>query len=97
MSKTITPISKKEGNLSDKGFRETYWNEYATSKLVGFKIIQARYLTEKETKDMGFYKRPVAFLLKKGNKELWAFPQMDDEGNDGGALAIGKNNLLPVL
>ena len=94
MSKTITPISKKEGNLSDKGFRETYWNEYAESKLVGFKIVKARYLTESEAGDWG--SRPVALLLKKGKKVVWAVPQRDDEGNDGGALAI-DDDIFPVL
>ena len=97
MSKTKTLISKKEGSLSDKGFRELYWNEYAESKLLGYKIVQARYLTEEETKDIGWDSRPVALLLKKGKKEFWAIPQSDDEGNDGGALAVGSKDLLPVL
>ena len=97
MSKTKTVITKKEGSLSDKGFRELYWNEYAESKLLGYKIVQARYLTEIENENIGWNSRPVALLLKKGKKEFWAVPQSDDEGNDGGALAIGSNDIMPVL
>jgi len=96
VKKTETPITKEKGSLANFDFREKYWNEQATKSLVGYKIIKAEYIPVGEAKEMQWYNRPVSFLVEKGDKQLWIFPQMDDEGNDGGALAIG-NDLLPTL
>ena len=45
---------------------------------------------------MGWYSRPVAFLLDNG---VWIFPSADDEGNNGGALFTTdrNNSVLPVI
>jgi len=79
-----------------------YWNEKAAVFFVGKKIVKARYLTEKEMvnvfgeEELGSYKVPLALFFDDGS---YTFPQMDDEGNDGGALATSskKEPLMPVL
>lgn len=72
------------------------WTESASALLLNRKIVKVRYFTEKERNDMGWYKRPVAFLLDNG---IWVFPSADDEGNDGGALFTTdeKLSVIPVL
>jgi hypothetical protein len=74
MAKTEVSIDKK-------------WTDYAEKHLVGRTIAQVRYMSEEETKDMGWYKRPLVISLDDGTM---LFPSMDDEGNDGGAL-FGQN------
>ena len=78
-----------------------YWNEKAEDFFIGKKIVEARYLTEEEMiscfgdEDIGCDKVPVGIIFDDGS---FAFPMMDDEGNDGGALAIsGQTGVLPVL
>ena len=69
------------------------WNKEANKLLLNRRIVKVEYLDDDEAKESGWYNRPVAFKLDKGD---WVYPMRDDEGNDGGALAIGKE-LLPVL
>lgn len=75
---------------------EKQWTEVASDLLLNRKIVKVRYMTENEMKDMGWYSRPVAFLLDNG---VWIFPSSDDEGNNGGALFTTDKNqsVLPVL
>jgi len=61
--------------------------DHAEKHLVGRTITQVRYMSEEETKDMGWYKRPLVINLDDGTMLI---PSMDDEGNDGGAL-FGQN------
>lgn len=72
------------------------WTEKANDLLLNRKIVKVRYMTPKEMNDMGWYNRPVAFLLDNG---VWVFPSADDEGNNGGALFTTDKNLsvIPVL
>lgn len=75
------------------------WNKIATELLQGRTITAVSYMSETEAESAGFYKRPVAIELDNG---LVLFPQMDDEGNDGGALVCfnadtKKETLLPTL
>ena len=70
MAKTEVSIDKK-------------WTDYAEKHLVGRTITQVRYMSEEETTNMGWYKRPLVISLDDGTM---LFPSMDDEGNDGGAL-----------
>ncbi len=97
MSKTKTAITKTIGELSDDKFRTLYWNEKAESQLTGWKIEAVRYLNDEEIKEIGFYNKPIAIRLAKGKARKWIFPMRDDEGNDGGALAVGTDDVLPVL
>ena len=72
------------------------WTEVASSLLLNRKIVKVRYMNQGEADDMGWYSRPVAFLLDNG---VWIFPSADDEGNNGGALFTTdqNNSVLPVI
>ena len=72
------------------------WTEVASSLLLNRKIVKVRYMNQSEADDMGWYSRPVAFLLDNG---VWIFPSADDEGNNGGALFTTdqNNSVLPVI
>ena len=54
------------------------------SNLVGKKITSARWLTQEESDNLGFYKRP--FMIVFGDEGHYMIAMCDDEGNDGGAL-----------
>jgi len=96
---TITKITKTEGDLSDSIFCKLYWTELAQDLLLNGRIIKVQYLNNLELKEAGWYNSPVALLIRKGKKEVWVYPMMDDEGNDGGALATTDKDLstIPVL
>ena len=49
---------------------------------------------EDDASEMDWYSKPVCLQLDDGN---WIFPMRDDEGNDGGALAVGPEDTLPVF
>ena len=70
------------------------WTKRAKKLLLGRKIVKVEYLPKSEAKDMMWSTRPVTFLLDDGT---WIMPMSDDEGNDGGALAVGPDETLPVL
>tara|TARA_R110001592_G_scaffold85820_1_gene253451 strand:+ start:2092 stop:2265 length:174 start_codon:yes stop_codon:yes gene_type:complete len=50
-------------------------------------------MTEENAEDFGWYKRPLIIEFSDGSMLI---PQMDDEGNDGGAVVYedvpGKDN-----
>ena len=73
---------------------ETKWTKKAEKLLLGKKITQVRYLHKDEAEEMLWDSRPVVFKLDDGT---WIMPMRDDEGNDGGALAVGPDETLPVL
>ena len=54
---------------------EKYWDEVAKGLLLNKKIVNVRYLTEKEAEDLGWYERVVAFQTEDG---LWFFPSRDE-------------------
>ena len=73
------------------------WNSQAKKILLGKKIIQVKYVDTKEAKSYMWNNRPVSFTLDDGTRLM---VQMDDEGNDGGALWYGTkdgDDILPVL
>jgi hypothetical protein len=51
--------------------------------LVAKKISSVRYMTTEEAEEMGWYKRPLVIRFTDGS---FIIPQMDDEGNNGGAM-----------
>lgn len=51
----------------------------------GRRCVGARYMTAEEAEQSGLTCRPVVILFEKG---AWIAPLSDDEGNDGGALAV---------
>lgn len=75
---------------------DKYWNDEAKKLLLNKRIVNVRYLTQKETDDMGWTERVIAFQTNDG---LWFFPSRDDEGNGGGALFTtdDKQGCLPVM
>tara|TARA_R100000008_G_C3490595_1_gene118515 strand:+ start:253 stop:504 length:252 start_codon:yes stop_codon:yes gene_type:complete len=75
---------------------EKRWTKIAKDILLNKTITGVRYMTRKETDNLGWYKRPVAFHLNNG---VWIYPSMDDEGNDGGALFTTDEEepTLPLL
>ena len=73
------------------------WDETANIVLKGKKIVKVEYMSAKETKSYGWYKRPVTFTLDDNTRII---AMADDEGNDGGVLAYlnkGVDAVLPVL
>ena len=68
-------------------------NEKFQKLLIGKTISRCSYMTKKEAEDFGCYKRPLIIEFTDGSMLI---PQMDDEGNDGGAVIYedvpGKDN-----
>ena len=69
------------------------WNKTAEKLLLGKKIVKVEYIPVEETDKIMWSYQPVSFQLDNGT---WVYPQADDEGNDAGALVVGKD-ILPVL
>ncbi len=76
--------------------KERNWIKDIEKVLLGKKIVSIRYMTKKEMKEMGWYKRPIILQLDDGNI---IYSSMDDEGNNGGALITNDQNLptIPVF
>jgi len=51
--------------------------------LTGKTIASVRYMTEQECKRLMWVSRPILIRFTDGS---YIIPQMDDEGNDGGAI-----------
>ena len=57
-----------------------------TLGLIGRKIVAIRWMTTQETEKLGYIgASPVIIKLDDGTLLI---PQMDDEGNDGGAVLV---------
>jgi len=91
MSQDNQPQGDREQEDSD-GTR-AIWTKRANKLLLGRKIVKVEYMPVKESDDMMWDYQPVCFLLDNGS---WIYPMKDDEGNDGGVLAVGQD-MLPVL
>ena len=72
------------------------WTNRIKQRLVGRTIVGVRYMTSEEADASGWHHRPVVLILDDGHI---LFPMMDDEGNDGGALATSHEDLptIPVM
>ena len=75
---------------------EQYWTELTAKHLVGKKIVAVEYLPEILMEEWGWYKRPITLELDDGTILI---AQMDDEGNDGGAIYtnIKELQIIPVI
>lgn len=82
--------------MKDEKDYDKIWTDKAVKQFVGRKIVAARYLSQEEADEMGWYSRPVVLQLDDGNI---FYPSSDDEGNDGGALFTNdeKDGVMPVL
>ena len=81
-------------NLKDD--TEMYWTNQVKKALVGKKIVGVEYLPKKYLEEWMWYKRPIVLKLDDGTMLI---PQMDDEGNDGGAIWTNVKDLevIPVI
>jgi len=72
------------------------WERDINKFLKGKTIKEVRYLTEAETKQSYWYKRPVVIIFTDGE---YIIPMADDEGNDGGAMSTSDKELptIPVI
>ena len=70
------------------------WKDKANKLLLGKKIVKVEWMSKKEADDIGWGSRPVCVMLED---KTWIFPMSDDEGNNGGALAVGPDETLPVF
>jgi len=73
------------------------WEKLASRLLVGKKIKKVQWMTQEDAEHIGWYKRPLLLILDDGSI---IYAQMDDEGNDGGAMYVqtkDKGHVLPVL
>ena len=61
---------------------------------MGKRIVKVEWMGKDETDEIGWHSRPLCMKLDDGT---WIFPMADDEGNDGGALAVGDKETLPVF
>ena len=74
MSKELTPVEIEQTKYKD------------TLGLIGRKIVAIRWMTTRETEQLGYIgASPVIIKL---DDDTLLIPQMDDEGNDGGALYV---------
>jgi hypothetical protein len=75
---------------------EKYWTKKVKKALVGKKIVGVEYLPKKYLEEWMWYKRPIVLKLDDGTMLI---PQMDDEGNDGGAIWTSVDGLgvIPVI
>ena len=75
---------------------EMYWTNKIADGLVGKKIVKVEYLPKKYMEEWMWDKRPITIHLEDGTILI---PQMDDEGNDGGAIWTNVNDVgvIPVI
>lgn len=64
------------------------------SQLIGKSIKSIRYMNDREMEMFGWYSRPIIILLNDGT---FIIPQRDDEGNDGGAIALVHNKKFTLI
>jgi hypothetical protein len=62
--------------------------------LVGKTIKAIRYMSDSEKEAWGWHSRPLIILL---NDNTFIIPQRDDEGNDGGAIALIKEKNFTLI
>lgn len=72
------------------------WETDIKKALVGKKIANVRYLTDKEQQEMGWFRKALVIIFSDGT---YMFPSADDEGNDAGALYTNIKGLdiIPVI
>jgi hypothetical protein len=93
----MAEINGKEYNLQVADERREYWSEVARKHLQGKRIVEVRYLTDKE-RPGDWYQSSVAVFLDDGTQ---FYVSQDDEGNGAGSLfgssADGKEWTLPTV
>jgi len=79
-----------------KSLLEKIWAHNIAKKLIGRTIVSVQYISNDESKQNMWSKRPIDIELDDGN---WLVPVMDDECNDGGSMTTTYKDLdvIPVL
>jgi hypothetical protein len=80
--------------VSEKKKMIDKWDKVSQDVLQGRTIVEVRYLNDEEMEMMGFYSRPICFILDNGT---YCTLSSYDEGNDGGVLFYNENGVLPTL
>lgn len=62
--------------------------------LVGKKIVDVYYMSEKDADDMMWNHRAIVIKLDDGSDFI---PQCDDEGNDAGCLNFSTGVIIPSI
>ena len=72
------------------------WEADVSKHLKGRRIAHVRYMTDKEQKECGWFRKAIVIVLDNGH---YFFPSADDEGNDAGALFTTFKELptVPVI
>jgi len=72
------------------------WSERATSAFKGKRVALIRWMTQAEIKEMGWCHSAPVIVFEDGSNIV---AQMDDEGNDAGALSTSSESvpILPVI
>ncbi len=75
---------------------ELGWLKSINKLLVGKKIVNVQYMTEKDAREQGWDERPIQIKLEDGT---WLTPSGDDEGNNGGSLFTNSKDLpiIPIM
>lgn len=80
-------------SLAHNTIQEVRWTREAEAQLLGRRIVEVRYLTDAEMRDLAWGRKALALILDDGNLIC---PVQDDEGNGPGAL-FTNNQAVPVL
>lgn len=82
--------------LMDTKSLKLQWAARIGSAITGKRIVEVRYMTDKEVEDLGWYSSAVVLVLDDGHM---LFPSQDDEGNNAGSLFSTYENLntFPVI
>lgn len=72
------------------------WQKQIKKHLLGKRITNIEYLSDKECEDMDWYSCPVGIEL---DGKIWLVPIADDEGNNGGSLGTNLQEMptIPVI
>ena len=86
----LSEYRRQQGEIIDSlKLQQARTDEYSKEYLSATKGVD-----QKEAENFMWDYRPVVFQLDDGT---WIIPMCDDEGNNGGALAVGPDETLPVL
>ena len=87
---------KKKLNEMTENELTLFWQKKIEKHLLGKSIIKIENMSEKDSKEQGWHKRPIQLLLNNG---VWLTMTSDDEGNNGGAIHTNIKELpiIPVI
>ena len=69
------------------------WEKKIKKHLLNQKIVNIKYMSEKESDRQGWSTRPIEITLSNGESLV---PTQDDEGNNGGSIATNITELPTI-